>query len=136
MIYTDTITIFIYCKKAEKEMWYKKVLKNVMWKRKTVKTVSSDGKLHVSEVVSITIPHRAGYKPYKEFLALDDKKDYWTIETGSNLSMAVLGECNKIIDDNYRLKDLKRDCTNVVTISAFADNTNRDYLKHWRIDGV
>ena len=107
-----------------------------MWKRKRVQSVNVDGKLNIVDTVSITVPYRALYLPYKEFLLSSDRLSHWTIETASNLRVAVLGECNKEIGDNYRLKDLKRDYSDVVTLKSLADNTNRDHLKNWKVIGA
>nr|DAW31466.1 MAG TPA: hypothetical protein [Caudoviricetes sp.] len=136
MIFTDTITIYSYYKDNGAEKWHRTVLKGVMWKRKRVQSVNIDGKLNIVDTVSITIPYRALYLPYKEFLLSSDRLSHWTIETASNLSVAVLGECDKEIGDNYRLKDLKRDYSDVVTLKSLADNTNRDHLKNWKVIGA
>lgn len=136
MIFTDTITIYSYYKDNGAETWHRTVLKGVMWKRKRVQSVNIDGKLNIVDTVSITIPYRALYLPYKEFLLSSDRLSHWTIETASNLSVAVLGECDKEIGDVYRLKDLKRDYSDVVTLKSLADNTNRDHLKNWKVTGV
>lgn len=136
MIFTDTITIYSYYKDNGVEKWHRTVLKGVMWKRKRVQSVNVDGKLNIVDTVSITIPYRALYLPYKEFLLSSDRLSHWTIETASNLSVAVLGECDKEIVDNYRLKDLKRDYSDVVTLKSKADNTNRDHLKNWKVIGA
>ena len=95
MIFTDTITIYSYYKDNDVEKWHRTVLKGVMWKRKRVQSVNIDGKLSIVDTVSITIPHRAFYLPYKEFLLSSDRLSHWTIETASNLSVVVLGEDNK-----------------------------------------
>lgn len=136
MIFTDTITIYSYYKDNGAEKWHRTVLKGVMWKRKRVQSVNIDGKLNIVDTVSITIPYRALYLPYKEFLLSSDRLSHWTIETASNLSVAVLGECDKEIGDNYRLKDLKRDYSDVVTLKSLADNTNRNHLKNWKVIGA
>ncbi len=136
MIFTDTITIYSYYKDNGAEKWHRTVLKGVMWKRKRVQSVNIDGKLNIVDTVSITIPYRALYLPYKEFLLSSDRLSHWTIETASNLSVAVLGECDKEIRDSYRLKDLKRDYSDVVTLKSLADNTNRDHLKNWKVIGA
>ena len=136
MIFTDTITIYSYYKDNGVEKWHRTVLKGVMWKRKRVQSVNVDGKLNIVDTVSITIPYRALYLPYKEFLLSSDRLSHWTIETASNLSVAVLGECNKEIGYSYRLKDLKRDYSDVVTLKSLADNTNRDHLKNWKVIGA
>lgn len=136
MIFTDTITIYSYYKDNGVEKWHRTVLKGVMWKRKRVQSVNIDGKLNIVDTVSITIPHRALYLPYKEFLLSSDRLSHWTIETASNLSVAVLGERDKEIGDSYRLKDLKRDYSDVVTLKSLADNTNRDHLKNWKVIGA
>lgn len=136
MIFTDTITIYSYYKDNGAEKWHRTVLKGVMWKRKRVQSVNIDGKLNIVDTVSITIPYRALYLPYKEFLLSSDRLSHWTIETASNLSIAVLGECDKEIGDGYRLKDLKRDYSDVVTLKSLADNTNRDHLKNWKVIGA
>jgi hypothetical protein len=136
MVFTDTITIYIYYKDNGVEKWHRAVLKGVMWKRKRVQSVNIDGKLNIVDTVSITIPHKALYLPYKEFLSSSDRLSYWTIETASNLSVAVLGECDKHVGDSYRLKDLRRDYSDVVTLKSLSDNTNRDHLKNWKVTGV
>ena len=136
MIFTDTITIYSYYKDNGVEKWHRTVLKGVMWKRKRVQSVNIDGKLNIVDTVSITIPYRALYLPYKEFLLSSDRLSHWTVETASNLSVAVLGECYKEIGDSYRLKDLKRDYSDVVTLKSLSDNTNRDHLKNWKVIGA
>lgn len=136
MIFTDTITIYSYYKDNGVEKWHRTVLKGVMWKRKRVQSVNVDGKLNIVDTVSITIPYRAFYLPYKEFLLSSDGLSHWTIETASNLSVAVLGECDKEVGDIYRLKDLRRDYSDVVTLKSLSDNTNRDHLKNWKVIGA
>lgn len=134
MIFTDTVTVYNHYKDPDGvDKWKRTILKGVMWKRKIEKTVSSDGRFSIAEYISITIPYRSGYL---EHTLWQESKDGWTLNTSSGLDIIVLSECDKELDGKYRLKDLKRDIGQIGTVKAVFDNTNRDYLKHWRVIAI
>ena len=93
----------------------------------------SSGKVVKTDEVSITIPMRDGYKVATDWVKLADKASYWTIDTGHNLDMIVLGEVKIELSEAYPPKNLKRDYPDVITAKTLADNTNRDRLKHWKV---
>ena len=133
-VFTDTVTIYNHCSVAGADTWHKTVLKNVQWRQKSVKAVTSDGKIVITRIASITIPKRDGYLPPKEWAASKHSRaDCWTLNAENNLDVVVYGNCPAVINSDYGLKQLKRDY-DVVTIAAAADNTIRDNLKHWKVE--
>ena len=133
MLFTDTITIYNHYKEDGLDKWQRTVLFGCQWRRKIIRTVDNAGKVLKSAEVSVTIPMREGYLPYKEWLNLADKTGKWTIDTEHHLDMLTLGECECELSETYTPNMLKRDRLDTIVAGTLSDNTNRDYLKHWRV---
>ena len=102
------------------------VLEGVQWTEKTTKAVDSDGKIHVTPEVGITVPYRDGYVMPKEYTG-----EGFTFGL-DNLDALVLGRCSEEITEEYTISDLKKEY-GAVTIYAVQDNTLRPLLKHWSV---
>lgn len=130
MIFTDTVTIYNHFTENGEDRWKRTVLNMCHWNCETLKTVQPDGKVHISDVVSLTILDRQGYAHKKDWIK---NREGWTVDPECNKDIVVLGVCEKELSREYRLKDFKREVPNVMTVAGLADNTNRDRLKHWRV---
>lgn len=137
-MFNQTVTIINHYtdKLTRLDKWYKTTLTGCMWRRNITKSVV-DGKIQIDDSVSLTIPYRDGYLPPKEYAKLpnDEMPNYWTLNSESNLDIMVLGEVKEELTDKYTITNVKKDYDEVATISGVADNTKRDNLKHWRVDG-
>lgn len=137
-MFNQTVTVInhYYDKLTRLDKWHKTILKGCMWRRNITKSVV-DGKIQIDDSVSLTIPYRDGYLPPKQYAKIpnDEMQNYWTLNSESNLDIIVLGEVTEELTDSYTITDVKRDYDEVATISGVADNTQRDRLKHWRVDG-
>ncbi len=127
MIFTDTVTIYNHYLKNGEDCWKKTVLEGVQWKEKTEKVINSSGVLQLVQTVSLTVPFRAGYVPYKSFTGTG-----FTFKPIKALDVVVKGECPEEITDDYTITNLKKDYDSA-TIFSLSDNTNRDFLKHWKV---
>ena len=123
LLFTDTITLYNYYNGA----WYCSVLEGVQWQDKATKTVDSNGKMHITLEVNITVPYRGGYAPPNKYAG-----DGFTFGL-DDLDVIVLGECDKEITDSYTITQLLKDESKAATIYAAEDNTLRSLLKHWRV---
>ena len=63
MLFGDTVTLYNHYKNK----WYRTVLAGVQWVSKVTKTVDSDGKMHVTPEIGVTVPYRSGYVPPKKY---------------------------------------------------------------------
>lgn len=122
LLFTDTITLYNH----HNGTWHRSVLEGVQWQDKVTKAVDSNGKMHITPDVNITVLYRDGYVSPNKYVG-----DGFTFGL-DNLDVVVLGVCDKEITDTYTITDLQ-DEYNAATISAVADNTSRQYLKHWRV---
>lgn len=133
MIFTDTITLYNHYKEDGHDKWQRTVLFGCHWRRKIIRTVDSAGKIIKTVEVSVTIPEREGYVCSKDWLILADKKGKWTIDTEHNLDVLTLGECKSELSETYTPNMMKKDRQDTIIAGSLSDNTNRDYLKHWRV---
>ncbi len=137
-MFNDTVTIINHYLDTVTRLdrWNKTVLKDCMWQKKITKSVV-DGKIQIDDSVSLTIPYRGGYLSPKQYAKIpnDQKINYWTLNSVSNLDIVVLGEVKEELTENYTITNVKKDYDEVATISGVSDNTRVDYLKHWKVDG-
>lgn len=121
-IFTDTVTIYNHFDGK----WFRTVLEGVQWSEKTEKTIDSDGVMHLTPSISVTVPCRAGYVDRREYTGAG-----FTFGL-DNLDVVVLGVCNKEITDSYTITNLQNDFR-AATVKSVKDNTLRQYLKHWKV---
>lgn len=137
-MFNDTVTVINHYKDplTKLDKWNKTILDGCMWNRKITKSVV-DGKVQIDDSVSLTIPYRDGYLPPKQYAKVpnDEMHKYWTLDSTSNLDIIVLGVVTEELTDSYTITNVKKDYDEVATISGVSDNTRRDELKHWRVDG-
>lgn len=124
-VFTDTVTLYNHYN----DSWYRTILEDVQWTEKTERTVDSDGVMHLTPSVTVTVPYRAGYVEPGAY-----KGEGFTFGL-DNLDIVVLGECDKVISDTYTITDLQEEFR-AATISAVSNNTQRKLLKHWRVTAV
>lgn len=135
LIFTDTITLYNHyvdtLTRADK--WNRTVLDRCMWRPTTTKSVI-DGRIQVDDSISLTILKRDSYIAPKEYAKLpnDQKPNYFTLDSDSNLDVVVLGNVENDITETYTFADLRKD-HDVYIISAVADNTLVPHLKHWKV---
>lgn len=123
ILFGDTVTVYNHC--AGK--WYKTVLEGVQWVSKTIKTVDSDGKIHVIPEIGLTVPFREGYTHPKQYAG-----EGFTFGI-DNLDVVVLGDCPAEITGSYTITNLRKEYADSAIIYAVSDNTLRSFLKHWSV---
>lgn len=132
-IFNDTITIYNH---KEDDSYQRTIVRGVMYSSKTEKTVTADGKINLVTTVSVTIPETAvcdrKYVPKREFKALTDTSECWTLNESDNLDVIVWGAVEQELTEDYRLKNLKADY-DCVTVAAIEDNRNKPRLKHIKV---
>lgn len=132
-IFNDTITIYNH---KEDDFYQRTIVRGVMYSSKTEKTVTADGKINLVTTVSVTIPETAvcdrKYVPKREFKALTDTSECWTLNESDNLDVIVWGAVEQELTEDYRLKNLKADY-DCVTVAAIEDNRNKPRLKHIKV---
>lgn len=121
-IFTDTVTIYNHLN----DKWYRTVLEGVQWSEKTEKTIDSNGVMHLTPSISVTVPYRTGYVDHREYTGIG-----FTFGL-DNLDIIVLGACDKEITDSYTITNLQKDFR-AATVKSLKDNTLRQFLKHWRV---
>jgi len=114
--------------------WEKVIIKNVMWKDKTLTVLSSDGKPFIAKTVSITIPldKMETDKTYVEpkYFVADTGK--WTLSQGD---IIVFGECDKEITATYTTGNLRKEFK-TMEITEISPSVEQDILPKWDIIGV
>lgn len=125
VVFTDTVTLYNH----HDDSWYRTILEGVQWTEKTERTVDSDGVMHLTLSIAVTVPYRAGYVEPEAY-----KGEGFTFGL-DNLDIVVLGACDKVISDSYTITDLQEEFK-AATISAVSDNTKRKLLKHWRVTAI
>ena len=128
MIFKNVVTLYNHYIKDGSDAWKRTVLAGVQWTEKYIKAIGTDGKLSVVPEITITIPERAGYIEPALF-----EGSGFTFGL-DNLDIVTLGICEKEINDEYSITDLRRDRPNTATIYAAADNTMAARLKHWQVN--
>lgn len=137
-LFTDTITVFNYHKKADgKDGWNRTVIKNVQFTRSTDKNISNDGRQDIKDTINVTFPENVlkNYIDYIAYIDLDSTKaiKYFTFNSINNLDVIVKGNVNKEISSTYKITDLKKDYTECGTISGMRDNRSRSHLKNIKV---
>lgn len=129
-IFTDVITVYNH---RSDDTYQRTVIYDVQYSKKTVKTVSADGRINLATAVNVTIPDSAvctrKYIAKREFKQLEDTGQYWTLDEAGNLDIIIQGEIAREITEDYRIKNLKSDY-DCVTVASISDNRNRQLLKH------
>lgn len=112
MIMSNTITLYHYLGDGR---WKRTVIKGVQYKHNHEKAIDANGSLKIVDYASVTIPF------------VGEKYDFGLDNKDIIIPMASTTE---MTEDNFReIADLG------ITIQSVADNTNRQYLKHWRVIG-
>lgn len=134
-MFDDTVTFYSY--EEDTESWKRTVIKGCQWSAETVKNVSTDGKLNISKVVNITIPVDTAVMPeeyidYRLYNAREGRDGFFTINPTTNMDVAVLGECEAEMAEEYTLSRLVKEHI-AATVSSVTDNTNRQRLKSIKV---
>lgn len=135
-----TVTIYNYHKADKVENWHRTVVSGLEYRYTTAKTVSTDGKIVLTPILTLIIPIEADaegkqYIDYPSYLRLssEELRAYWTINPKCNKEIIVCGVCDKEISADYRVTQLKEDYLKAGVIAAMDDNTEGDLLKHWKV---
>lgn len=133
-----TITIYNRKKSSSDDTWQRTVIHGVDYSYRLEKTVSSNGAVVMTELLTVIIPITASangreYIDAVQFSKLDDVSKYWTIDTSGNKDMIVCGEIDKEISEVYKITELKKDYQKVGVVSGFSDNTDARMLKHYKV---
>lgn len=138
-MFNDNVTIFNYFRENGVVSWFSTQIENVMWSEKTETSISSDRHINIAQAVSLTMPTSKiscdkAYLPSVDWkkLSAEDKALYWTIQTDGN-DVIVKGLIDKELSEDYPSSELKKDYENVATVVAFADNSTRNALKHYKV---
>ena len=139
-LFKDTMTVYNHIKDVDtgKETWQRTIVKGIQWRHNKTETTVSNGVQTEKKVESITIEFQRTRraKQYVDFLTfekLEDKTNYWTLNSRDGLDVLVYGVSANEITDTYRLSDLKRDFQYCVTVKAVSDNRNAEHLKNIKV---
>lgn len=95
-IYNDTITLInkIDAKDnpTKEDMYEKRVLNGCMWTLRTERVVNADGTVTIGTTHQVQIPENVEYRPYKEWVALKDRENFFTIRPGDVVIKGVVSE--------------------------------------------
>ena len=116
-LFTDTVTIY---NKISDTEWKKTVVRGVQWSDKADKQ-NSDGKISIARYASITFPQGT-----YESLNLSAYSQGDCIVFGA-VSDKVTGE------KGCRVSDLLKKYPKSGTIQSVNDNSNRDFLKNFKV---
>ena len=141
-MFSDSITIYNYFRDAKNGIdvaYYKTQISGVMWSEKVETTFSSSKIITADKVVWITIPTSKmscdkEYLAYAQWQDSDDKDSYWTVNP-SGQDVVAKGALDAELSSTYTLSKLKADYGDAVTVISFADYTNRNGLKHYKVGG-
>ena len=140
--YNTTITIYNCLRAADnpdghKDIWIRSVLHNCFYKNVIGRTEYADKDPKMSSTYTVRIPASEKYKPYHEWIRLDDQErsKYFTC---SQKELVVKGECEEAITGISPATSsqlLSRHKPDAFLITAFADNSGYKHAKHYRIGG-
>lgn len=131
------ITIYNY--HEVKKTWQRTVLSGVEYFFKNEKTVSSSGQIVFTRFLTVVIPinvkisDERKYITYKKYQKLEDTSKYWTLNSSCNKEVIVCGVCDKEITENYKITALKSDFEKAGVICAVDDNTDKQFLRHFKV---
>lgn len=138
--YKHTITIY-NCLKGEdsatkKDVWYRTVLRNCFYKNVVGQTENGDS-LKMSNAYTVRIPVSDKYLTYREWSQKSEgeRSEYFTCQLGD---IIVKGECPDMIAGkapDTAAQVLQRNKPEAFLVTAFSDNTNSLYGKHYRAGG-
>lgn len=134
-LFTDTITVYNSIGECK---WKRTVVHGVQWTDKELSvTTEKNAKVRKSvKEISIDFSRNYGnadeYVDPNRFEKLENKSGYWTLDAESGLDVVVLGECNKELNENYRIKHLRAD-VECATVTSVSDYRNRSFLKHIKV---
>lgn len=144
VLFTDIMTVYNYRRDREtgEESWQRSVVRGVQWSHNKAELTAPDNVQTAARVEKITVDFQRGYgnKPYlppREYAGLtaEEAAHFWTLSAGTGMDMIVLGETDRQIGKDYRLKDLREEFEYAVTVAAVSDNRNRPGLKSIKIIG-
>lgn len=131
MMFPHTCTIYNKYRDAREEKWHRTVIHGVLWDNvRGINARSGAVDNDDSAVIIIPARGRTGYTSPKEFAALTDKTDAWTINAGD---LIVFGEIDFVFDDEHRLADLERQYDDVLTITKVDRRIFGSYLDNWEV---
>lgn len=142
VLFTDTMTVYNYYRKEDtgEDMWNRSVVKGVQWSHNKSELSVSNGVQTENRVEHITIDFQKSYgnKPYlppNEYKKLPPEETpcYWTLDAKKGQDILVLGETDREISREYRIKELEKDFQHAVTVTAVSDNRNRPRLKQIKV---
>jgi hypothetical protein len=133
MIFTDNITVFNYIKSTQ--TWERTYIYNVQWSRQSVKTISADGKLVVTDSTSLTLTESTrSNKTYIDPISYQlNPIGHYTFDYVNNKDYVVRGIIDKKISSSYLPTQLKKEHENVGIVASLNDNRNRDFLKNIKV---
>ncbi len=129
-MFNDTVTVYNKYKDGAVEKCQRTVLKSVFWNsikgavmRKTGVTSADSLQL----IIPCNIRTNRAYKPPKEWARLEDKAEYWTLQSGD---IVVKGDMQyEVIKSSSELKEFD-DC---LTISSVDHKSFGGSMAHWEV---
>lgn len=112
------------------DTWYKQVVTGALWSASITRSVSSDGTVGIGQSVKCHIANRAGYMPYDEWKAAENRDAYFTVRTGDYV---ILGEVAEDVTPQTVLQIVKAKGTDAMQVKAFRDLRD-DSVSYQRAD--
>lgn len=136
-----TITIYNRHRTADKkDIWNRTVINGVEYHFSSDKTVSQNGTIVYTQLLTVVIPAEADtcgktYIDAVDYMKLPENEvnKYFSFNVSNNLDVIVAGECDKEITAEYKITELQKDIQKSGTIASFSDNTDGALLKHYKV---
>jgi len=118
-------------REGKEDIWQRTVLESIFWDN--VRGLNSrTGAVDHEDSAVIIIPavNRKGYLSPKEYVKVEDKAGYWTLQPGDKI---VFGKILYEIDETHRLAELEKDYDDVLNITRVDRRIFGSTLDHWEV---
>lgn len=131
MLFPHSCTVYNRYREGKEDIWQRTVLESIFWDN--VRSLNSrTGAVDHEDSAVIIIPavNRKGYLSPKEYVKVEDKAGYWTLQPGDKI---VFGAIDFEIDETHRLAELEKDYDDVLNITRVDRRIFGSTLDHWEV---
>lgn len=131
MLFPHSCTVYNRYREGKEDIWQRTVLESIFGDN--VRSLNSRrGAVDHEDSAVIIIPavNRKGYLSPKEYVKVEDKAGYWTLQPGDKI---VFGAIDFEIDETHRLAELEKDYDDVLNITRVDRRIFGSTLDHWEV---
>lgn len=131
MLFPHSCTVYNRYREGKEDIWQRTVLESIFGDN--VRGLNSrTGAVDHEDSAVIIIPavNRKGYLSPKEYVKVEDKAGYWTLQPGDKI---VFGKILYEIDETHRLAELEKDYDDVLNITRVDRRIFGSTLDHWEV---